>query len=263
MFRFLDKRFYRRERLDFDLRNLACEHIGLSRSYAPTELKRRLRPALEELEELGFLEPLTPEERYSYIARGQWRIILIRARPGRVGPAAADEVPTLVQALTSRGVTPKTAAELVGTHPGSRIQTKLEVFDWLVRNHDKRVGKNPAGYLVASIRSDYQVPGDFTPAATAARTAAARQAAAEAERERRRRARDEADRAKAREADLRTRWDELPAAEREAILAQVKTENPGLTRWKKMLEPLCLSELERRLEHSPTQGSLFGGEAEG
>jgi Replication initiator protein A len=263
MFRFLDKRFYRRDRLDFDLRNLACEHIGLSRSYAPTELKRRLRPALEELEELGFLEPLTPEERYSYIARGQWRIILIRARPARVGPAAADEVSTLVQALTSRGVTPKTAAELVGTHPGSRIQIKLEVFDWLVRNQDKRVGKNPAGYLVASIRSDYRVPGDFTPAAAAARTAAARQAAEEGERERRRRARDEADRAKAREADLRTRWDELPAAERDAILAQVKAENPGLTRWKKMLEPLCLSELERRLEHLPTQGSLFGGEAEG
>src|SRR5438067_3771426 len=96
MYRFLDKRFYRRSRLDFDLRTLACEHIGLSRSYAPTELKRRLKPALEELERLGFLEPLSPEERYSYIARGQWRIILIRARPPRVGPAPADEVPTLV-----------------------------------------------------------------------------------------------------------------------------------------------------------------------
>ena len=53
MFRFLDKRFYRRGRLDFDLRTLACEHIGMSRSYAPTELKRRLRPALEELEAVG------------------------------------------------------------------------------------------------------------------------------------------------------------------------------------------------------------------
>ena len=78
MYRFLDKRFYRRSRLDFDLRTLACEHIGLSRSYAPTELKRRLKPALEELERLGFLEPLNPEERYSYVKRGTWRIILIR-----------------------------------------------------------------------------------------------------------------------------------------------------------------------------------------
>ena len=30
------------------------------------ELKRRLKP-LEELESLGFLEPLDPEERYSWV----------------------------------------------------------------------------------------------------------------------------------------------------------------------------------------------------
>src|SRR4051794_34837816 len=83
MFRFLDKRFYRRTRLDFDLRTLACEHIGMSRSYAPTELKRRLKPALEELEQHGFLEVLSPEERYSYVKRGCWRIIFIRGRSVR------------------------------------------------------------------------------------------------------------------------------------------------------------------------------------
>jgi hypothetical protein len=139
------------------------------------------------------------------------------------------------------------AAELVGSHLAGRIQTKLEVFDWLVRNQDKRVGKNPAGYLVASIRADYQAPGDFKPATTAARTAAARRAAEEAERRRKRQERDEAANAKVREAELRARWEHLPNAERDAILAKVKAENPGLSRWKKMLEPLCLSELERRL----------------
>ena len=36
-----------------------------------------------------------------------------------------------------------------------------------MKNQDKRVGKNPAGYLVASIRSDYQAPGDFNAAASA------------------------------------------------------------------------------------------------
>ena len=82
MFRFLDKRFYRRSRLEFDLRTLACEHIGMSRSYAPTELKRRLKPALEELEELGFLEPLTPEERY-YL--GQAGMLADRPHPGTGG----------------------------------------------------------------------------------------------------------------------------------------------------------------------------------
>ena len=61
-------------------------------------------------------------------------------------------------------------------------------------------------------------------------------------------ARDEvqAQRDKAREAKLRAAWEQLPEAEREAILAAVKSENPGLGRWKNMLEPLCLSVLETR-----------------
>ena len=115
MYRFLDKRFYRRSRLDFDLRTLACEHIGLSRSYAPTELKRRLKPALEELEQLGFLEPLGPEERYSYVKRGCWRIIFIRGRSTTTAEAQAPAVPEgqqpseLIEALRTRGVTAKTA----------------------------------------------------------------------------------------------------------------------------------------------------------
>jgi hypothetical protein len=112
MYRFLDKRFYRRSRLDFDFRTLACEHIGLSRSYAPTELKRRLKPALEELEQLGFLEPLNPQERYSYVKRGTWRIILIRGC-NATAESGADDSPRepleLVEALKTRGVTAKTA----------------------------------------------------------------------------------------------------------------------------------------------------------
>src|SRR3954453_2921747 len=109
MFRFLDKRFYRRDRLDFDLKTLACEHIGMSRSYKPTELKRRLRPALEELEALGFLEPLSPEERYSYRSRGCWRIILIRG-PRGLDPSEAppaEEAAELAEGLTARGVSAK------------------------------------------------------------------------------------------------------------------------------------------------------------
>jgi hypothetical protein len=258
MFRFLDKRFYRRMRLDFDLRTLACEHIGMSRSYAPTELKRRLKPALEELEQHGFLEPLTPEERYSYVKRGCWRIIFIRGRAAQSEPSPPEQTPELVEALKSRGVGAKTAAELVESHPTSRIQTKIEVFDWLLRNEDKRVGKNPAGYLVASIRADYQAPGDFVSADAEAKVQEAERAADEAKRQEQRRVRDEGDRAQSREAELRAAWERLPDAEREAILAAVKAENPGLSRWKRMLEPLCLAALEARLK-SPraAQKSLF------
>jgi hypothetical protein len=259
MFRFLDKRFYRRDRLDFDLRTLACEHIGMSRSYAPTELKRRLKPALEELEQLGFLEPLDPEERYSWVHRGCWRIILIRGQAAQCEPSPAPvEMPSLVEALTARGVTHKTAAELVENHPQTRLRTKLEVFDWLVKNEDKRVGKNPAGYLVASIRADYQAPDDY---AAKSKAEEAKKAAEEADKKVKRKAKDDVDATKAREADLRARWDALPEADREEIRAAVKAANPGLGRWKNMLEPLCLAAMEERIANpKPRQKGLFGAE---
>jgi hypothetical protein len=265
LFRFLDKRFYRRERVDFDLKTLACEHIGMSKSYKPTELKRRLQPALDELEEKGFIEPLGPEERYSFQSKGQWRILFIRGPYGQEDAHAepAAEATALVEALVARGVTSKMAAELVATHPLSRVRTKLEVFDWLLHNEDRRVARNPAGYLVASIRADYQDPGDWT-----AKTAKA--AVVEAERRCQAERRSQAEHRTAarlqasREAELKTRWAALTDSQREAIAIKIRAENPALKRWKAMLEPLCLAELERLLttgEPIPTattQGTLFG-----
>ena len=69
LYRFLDKRFYVRRDLTFDLRELAHERIGMSRKYAPWKIKQELQPALDELEEVGFLEPMTAAERYSKAAR--------------------------------------------------------------------------------------------------------------------------------------------------------------------------------------------------
>ncbi len=268
MFRFLDKRFYRRSRLDFDLRTLACEHIGMSRTYTPSELKRRMKPALEELERVGFLEPLAAEERYSYVKRGTWRILLIRNREALAreagAPPAEAEASELVEALKSRGVTARAAAEVVAGYPAGRVRTKIDVFDWLVENEDKRVGKNPAGYLVASVRSDYRAPGDFPPAPgtppaptapTAAATAAEGRARARAQAEQ-----AEDDRDRDRESLLRAAWERLAEGERDAILAAVKAENPGISRWRKMLEPLCLAALEARLG-AARQRSLFPDEA--
>jgi hypothetical protein len=216
----------------------------MSRSYAPTELKRRLKPALEELEELGFLEPLDPEDRYSWVSRGCWRIILIRSQPAEADiPPAPTESSALADALIARGVTAKVAAELVATHPAGRLRTKLEVFDWLVKNEDKRVGKNAAGYLVASIRSDYKPPDEY---ANVAKVEEAKKEAEEVDNKAKKKAREEAEKLKAKEADLRSRWEKLPEAERDAIRAAVRVANPGLGRWKNMLEPLCLAALEAR-----------------
>ena len=64
MFRFLDKRFYHKGRWEFDLQTFACEHIGLSKNYSNSELKRKLMPAVKELEARGYLSPLPDAERF-------------------------------------------------------------------------------------------------------------------------------------------------------------------------------------------------------
>ncbi|QDV39597.1 Replication initiator protein A (plasmid) [Tautonia plasticadhaerens] len=272
VFRFLDKRFYRCDRLEFDLRTLACEHIGLSRSYKPTELKRRLRPAIAELEQHGFLEPTAEEDRYIRKARGHWQIVFVRGPRGRspIEPTA-EELAELAEALTSRGVAIRTASELVERHAPEFLRAKIAIFDWMSARDDKRLARNRAGYLVSSIREDYGAPDDYVPPADADQLARAEAAVAEEERRRRAAELAEAERLRAaeaaeaeRQAGLRARWAELPKEDRDAITARVKATHPGLRRWKTMLEPLCLAALEAHLggETPPGQGSLFTSDGE-
>lgn len=167
MYRFLGKRFYVRPEWLFDLKEFAYEHMGLGRNYeGGTQIARKLKPAIAELEAVGFLEPLAEAERFIKKGR-EWSIRFIQknAAPAALpGPAreAEPETPALVAVLTARGVTAKTAAELVKQHPAEAIQAKVEVFDWLKEQKDKRIGKSPAGYLVKSIKDDYAAPQGFT-----------------------------------------------------------------------------------------------------
>ncbi len=202
MFRFLDKRFYHRPTVTFDLRDFACGHVGLSEAYDTGQLKSKLKPGLRELEEKTVIEPAGAQERYTKLKPGTWQITFHRARqraeevlPAPVGPHG------LTSELTARGITPAAAAEIVTTHSRQHIAAKLDVFDWLVRKKDKKVSQNPAGYLVQSIRDDYQPPKGFLPQAEREQGEWERaerqkqQAEAERQREARREARRRAERA--------------------------------------------------------------------
>ncbi len=65
MYRFLDKRFYNSDMVAMDLIEFACGHVGLTESANVAILKRRLAPAVAELEEIGFLAQLDSAERLS------------------------------------------------------------------------------------------------------------------------------------------------------------------------------------------------------
>lgn len=161
MYRFLDKRFHFSNELHFSLPVFACEHIGLSRSYDAAQLKRRLNPAIEELERAGYLAPLSAADRFNRLRRGQWEILFVRAPKVRKPRRAATPLSDLESRLVERGVAAASAAQLVREYAADFIEGKIEVFDALRENHDRRVSKNPPGYLVQSIRRGYVAPVGF------------------------------------------------------------------------------------------------------
>jgi len=159
MYRFLDKRFYHRIRWTFDLREFACEHIGLSRVHDNGQIKRKLRPAIDELETAGFLEPLNSGDRFIRLARGKWDVAFV-GKPTTVpcGPPAENR--GLCRELASRGVTGMVAERLVAAYPAARIREKIELVDW-IRESKKTDMPNPGGYLAAAIRENFSPPSDF------------------------------------------------------------------------------------------------------
>ena len=173
-YRFLDKRFYRNPRQKFDLRYFACEHIGFSRDYTAAKIKEKLQPALDELEGVGFLEPLSRENRYEKVGHGEWKIVLIQGKDGKPlesPPASQKPEPSpLVAALTQRGVTAAVASELVRDHAEEAIRSQMEYLDWLIANRPKKKIGDPAAYLVSAIRTGNAAPAGYeSPAARQAR----------------------------------------------------------------------------------------------
>jgi hypothetical protein len=198
MYRFLDKRFHHKPDWIFDLKELAHEHIGLGRHYeGPSHLKRNLMPAISELEEVGFLEPLVENDRFPKEGKN-WKVRLIRKSSALTTlPASSVEpapLPPLVTDLIARGVTKATAVELVHKHAAEAVQAKIEVFDFLKDKGDKRIAKSPAGFLVKSITDDYATPEGFIPKAERDRLAEVAHQNKQAEAQKARRKQQEAHR---------------------------------------------------------------------
>ena len=202
----------------------------MGRNYeGPAHLKRNLQPAINELETIGFLEPLPLGERFFKDGK-DWKIRLIQK--GRMVPAlpvlAVDNEqapPPLVAELTAREVSKTTADELVAKHPAEFLQLKIDVFDWLVERKDKRVAKSPAGYLVKSITDDYSAPKGFVSKAERQRRDAARQAADKQATEERRRKRDADANEKAEITKADAYWDALSAEEQKQHQAAADAES--------------------------------------
>lgn len=161
MFRFLDKRFYHKSRWEFDLQTFACEHIGLSKNYSNSELKRKLLPAVKELEARGYLAPLPDTERFVKVLQGNWKAVFVKAsKKLAVIPQEGDD--SLEKELVARGITPRSAKKLVSQHERSRIEVKIRLFDSIRSGGGEGRIRNRAGWLYSAIVHDYSAGEDAT-----------------------------------------------------------------------------------------------------
>ena len=158
MYRFLDKRFYFTNRLAFDLRTFACEHIGCRRGDDNSQLKRRLNRAIDQLEQVGFLEPLPAESRYRKICRGRWEVVFLRKTATKAKRRVERTFAPCESDLVKRGIRQPVAARLVREHSESSIRAAVRQFDELVHRGPKSELTNPPGLLVAWIREQGDAP---------------------------------------------------------------------------------------------------------
>jgi hypothetical protein len=264
MYRFLDKRFYNADVVEMDLRDFACGHLGVTSSPNVAELKRRLAPAVAELEAIGFIEPAPSEERYHKYRKGIWRVRLRRtgsgSRPaGGTGasasspapaaapsgfPAVAGRVPILSAA--DRGAPQAAAARAVvvafyrawtpgvGSEP---TEAELARARELVARHGGDGALGLVEPVVALLRlkfPDARRFGAAVPYFEMAAAGARRREAADLEAAERRAQREEAARRRVEDdafLDVWTpAWEALGESEREAIRASVLAEHPYLAR---------------------------------
>jgi hypothetical protein len=268
MYRFLDKRFYNTPRLSLDLVEFACGHVGLTESENVAILKRRLAPAIAELEDIGFLRPAGAEGRYQKVKAGVWRVcfekgsgevLLPPSEPG--ASATGPELPS----LTLRAPTTDLATALVTEFyrlrglsatalPGAR---DLEQAQALLGAHGEGTARALLPHLAAVVRKEWPDCRSFSGAAQKYLPDALkllgheqqRQARREDEQARRRQEAEDDARRRAEQQQFRAAWApawaELSDAEREAVREAVLARHPHLAGTRALLEEQCLRELAR------------------
>jgi hypothetical protein len=295
LYRFLDKRFYPPHQppaVEMDLIDFACGHIGLSRVGNVAELKRRLNPAVAELEGIGFIARAAPAERYLKVKAGVWRVrfqagpqFLTRSRPEAPAgyrtppeppPASTADCPTEAKAQPRLSANPQpaeVATALVGDyyrlwggeapHVGER---DLEQARALVERHGIDGARGLVPELVRVVKRCWPECKSFSGAASkygadAARAYEGRRRAgtkAQEARARREQEREEAARQAERRLRLEALWEALPTEARAEVERRVLESHPELKGRPGILKVFCLKELERGQE-AGGRGQEAGG----
>jgi len=154
LFRYLDKKRYDgKPNYRIRLKKLAFEKLGMSRSYYPSQIKRELERAHEELGSLGFLADV----RYEKTAGNPDEMVVysFTRRKHRVTsePPSPDHARELAEMLAEVGVTPSVARKLVEQF-GDEARIQLQYLPY-------RGAQDPAAVIVEAIKGSWEPPASY------------------------------------------------------------------------------------------------------
>lgn len=66
-----------------------------------------------------------------------------------------------ISLLVNRGVAPKRAEALAAKYGDENVRERIAIFDWIRKTNANGTGKNPAGWLAASIEKGFEVPEEY------------------------------------------------------------------------------------------------------
>jgi|GEM_PF-6085595 len=164
IYRFLDKRFYKRASYECDLRVFAEEKMGLARSYKDiAQIKRVILKAVVELERVGFLVPVDPKSRFIKMSAGIWKVRFERGSTvdNDSKTLEVEDVDAVVARLESLGVSAKRAKNLAKTHEEDFIREKIEILDFLLSSESHKSPRDNGAWLATAIDGDYKAPKGF------------------------------------------------------------------------------------------------------
>lgn len=189
LYRYLDKHFWYRSRLQVNLFTLAHEKVGISRNYKfASSLRQQLEPALEELVERGMIAE------FQFLGKGaSTEVVLIAAygaRKGNEGGAnsshnqgtndfgfggpkleegqgrdSQDPYELIVTLLVDRGLAEKQIRKVIVERSDdylTRVREVISHYDSLLATKSQLVSKSPCGFLYRAIERpfDFVLPSD-------------------------------------------------------------------------------------------------------
>ncbi len=163
LFRYLDKKFYRQNKLDYDLENLAFNHLGIPASTAIADIKRRLKPALEILESTSFF---TRDSARYYKQKRRWRIRFQKKEDEVPGDEQVDlfspveEVKPLTKRLLSLNLSDAQIDDLYQKFDDERIERGVEISLFFKAQNPRKI-RSFIPYLLKVIDNDTQYPEGF------------------------------------------------------------------------------------------------------